>query len=201
MCYEKLKGETARLLRISFVHTDFDKEDPVNKKLTIADGRDGCGWTNGASRCSTALSVESGFAANHSGRMANHGGNDDGPGCFHEQKPPAEPVHLYGKTLQPHPYKRDDGAPGHAPGPAGDSDCCSVVGGVGTLNSPIRHIRSGRWKTHDAPANSKNTFGMAPGAFNTASYKLDGSTLTITSERNAGGEVANPTTWKLTRIE
>jgi hypothetical protein len=42
---------------------------------------------------------------------------------------------------------------------------------------------------------------MASGAFSTATYKLDGNTLTITQERNTAGPVANPTTWKLTRIE
>ncbi len=47
-------------------------------------------------------------------------------------------------------------------------------------------------------------FQLAPmrsGVFNTASYKLDGKTLTITQELNQTGPVANPTTWKLTRIE
>jgi len=42
---------------------------------------------------------------------------------------------------------------------------------------------------------------MAPGAFSTSSYKLDGKTLTITQERNVAGPVANPTTWKLARID
>jgi hypothetical protein len=36
----------------------------------------------------------------------------------------------------------------------------------------------------------------------TAAYKLDGKTLTITSERGFDGKpVENPTTWKLTRID
>jgi hypothetical protein len=51
------------------------------------------------------------------------------------------------------------------------------------------------------PLVAKNTAPMRSGAFNTASYKLDGKTLTITQESTGTGPVANPTTWKLTRIE
>jgi hypothetical protein len=43
---------------------------------------------------------------------------------------------------------------------------------------------------------------MKSGAFSTAAYKLDGKTLTITQDRGSDGKpVANPTTWKLTRID
>jgi hypothetical protein len=46
------------------------------------------------------------------------------------------------------------------------------------------------------------TAPMTPGAFSVSSYKLDGNTLTITQERGFDGKpVANPTTLKLTRIE
>ena len=49
---------------------------------------------------------------------------------------------------------------------------------------------------------ARGTPPMAPGAFATSSYKLDGKTLTITQERGFNGKpVENPTTWKLTRIE
>ena len=51
------------------------------------------------------------------------------------------------------------------------------------------------------PLVAKNTAPMRSGVFNTASYKLDGKTLTITQELNQTGPIANPTTWKLTRIE
>jgi len=55
---------------------------------------------------------------------------------------------------------------------------------------------------HHRPAAEMSDVGpMAPGAFSTAAYKLDGKTLTITSERNPAGPIENPTTWKLTRIE
>ena len=43
---------------------------------------------------------------------------------------------------------------------------------------------------------------MAPGVFSTAAYKVDGKTLMITQERGSDGKpIANPTTWKLTRID
>lgn len=49
---------------------------------------------------------------------------------------------------------------------------------------------------------ARGTRPMAPAAFSTSSYKLDGKTLTITQERGFNGKpVENPTTWKLTRIE
>jgi len=48
---------------------------------------------------------------------------------------------------------------------------------------------------------ARNNGAMASGAFSTAAYTVDGKTLTITQERNTAGPVANPTTWKLTRIE
>ena len=52
------------------------------------------------------------------------------------------------------------------------------------------------------PIAARGTRPMAPGAFSTSSYKLDGKTLTITQERGFNGKpVENPTTWKLTRIE
>jgi hypothetical protein len=52
------------------------------------------------------------------------------------------------------------------------------------------------------PVVARSPRPMAPGAFSTSSYKLDGKTLTITQERGFDGKpVANPTTLKLTRIE
>jgi len=75
-----------------------------------------------------------------------------------------------------------------------------AVFGTGlTAQSGTYEVAGGKLTTRTLVA--KNTFGMAPGAFTTSSYKLDGKTLTITPERNAAGPVANPTTWKLTRIE
>lgn len=51
------------------------------------------------------------------------------------------------------------------------------------------------------PVAAKNAAGMAPGAFNTWSYKLDGNTLWVTAERNQNGPIANPVTVKSVRVE
>jgi hypothetical protein len=51
------------------------------------------------------------------------------------------------------------------------------------------------------PVAAKNAAGMAPGAFTTWSYRLDGSTLWVTAERNQNGPIANPVTVKSVRVE
>jgi len=75
----------------------------------------------------------------------------------------------------------------------------AVYGTALSAQSGTYELAGGKLTTR--PVVAKNTFGMAPGASFTASYKLDGKTLTITSERNPAGLIENPTTWKLTRIE
>jgi hypothetical protein len=49
------------------------------------------------------------------------------------------------------------------------------------------------------PIVAKN--GVKPGSFNTADFKIEGNTLTITSKTNQDGPVANPMTIKLVRVE
>lgn len=51
------------------------------------------------------------------------------------------------------------------------------------------------------PMASKNPAAMAPGAFSTYSYKLDGDTLRLTAQKNQNGPIANPATIKAVRIE
>jgi hypothetical protein len=51
------------------------------------------------------------------------------------------------------------------------------------------------------PIAAKNAAVMAPGAFNTWSYKLVGDTLWVTAERNQNGPIANPVTVKCVRLE
>lgn len=68
-----------------------------------------------------------------------------------------------------------------------------------TAQSGTYEVAGGKLTTHAVVARGNGP--MAKGAFSTSSYKLEGKTLTITSERNVAGPVANPTTWKLTRIE
>ena len=51
------------------------------------------------------------------------------------------------------------------------------------------------------PIAAKNAAVMAPGAFTTWSYRLEGSTLRVTAERNQNGPIANPVTVKSVRVE
>ena len=69
-----------------------------------------------------------------------------------------------------------------------------------SAQSGTYEVASGKLTTRALVA--RGTAPMASAAFTTSSYKVDGKTLTITQERNAAGQpVANPTTWKLTRID
>lgn len=51
------------------------------------------------------------------------------------------------------------------------------------------------------PVAAKNAAAMAPGAFTTWSYRLEGGTLWVTAERNQNGPIANPVTVKSVRVE
>jgi hypothetical protein len=51
------------------------------------------------------------------------------------------------------------------------------------------------------PIAAKNPVAMAPGAFTTWSYRLEGSTLWVTAERNQNGPIVNPVTVKSVRVE
>jgi hypothetical protein len=51
------------------------------------------------------------------------------------------------------------------------------------------------------PIAAKNPAAMAPGAFTTWSYWLDGNTLWVTADRNQNGPIADPVTVKLVRVE
>lgn len=51
------------------------------------------------------------------------------------------------------------------------------------------------------PIAAKNPAAMVPGAFITYSFKLDGSTVWVTQQRNQNGPFANPFTIKAVRIE
>ena len=51
------------------------------------------------------------------------------------------------------------------------------------------------------PLAAKNPGVMASGNFATSSFKVEGSTLTLTSTGGQRGPAANPTTTKLTRVE
>jgi hypothetical protein len=51
------------------------------------------------------------------------------------------------------------------------------------------------------PVAAKNAAVMVPGAFTTWSYRLEGSTLWVTAERNQNGPIVNPVTVKCVRVE
>jgi hypothetical protein len=51
------------------------------------------------------------------------------------------------------------------------------------------------------PLVAKNPATMAPGAFVTYSYKLDGHTLWVTSQKDQNGPTVNPVTVKAVRVE
>jgi hypothetical protein len=51
------------------------------------------------------------------------------------------------------------------------------------------------------PVAAKNPAAMAPGAFTTWSYRLDGNTLWVTAERDQNGPIARPVTVKSVRVE
>jgi hypothetical protein len=51
------------------------------------------------------------------------------------------------------------------------------------------------------PLAAKNPAAMAPGAFVTYTYKLDGNTLLVTYQKDQNGPIVNPVTVKAVRIE
>lgn len=51
------------------------------------------------------------------------------------------------------------------------------------------------------PVAAKNPAAMAPGAFTTHTFRMQGDTLWVTDQRNQNGPIANPVTAKLVRIE
>ena len=69
------------------------------------------------------------------------------------------------------------------------------VGEAGTYEVAGGHAMTMR------PLVAKNPAAMAPGAFTTYSYKLDGDTLWVTFQKNQNGPIANPVTVKAVRVE
>lgn len=51
------------------------------------------------------------------------------------------------------------------------------------------------------PVVAKSPSAMAPGAFTTYSYRLDGNTLWVTFQKNQNGPIVNPPTIKAVRVE
>ena len=184
------------------VHRDYDKEAPVNKKLTLAV----------AATAAAGLMALVGAPLLSQSRAASQPTiqgvwriteiTTTGPNAS-TNKSPQPSLYIY--TARHYSLIRVNGTtarpdlPQDQQATATAAQLLAVFGTGLTAQSGTYEVAGGKLTTR--PLVAKNTFAMAPGAFTTSSYKLDGTTLTITPERNAAGPVANPTTWKLTRIE
>jgi hypothetical protein len=184
------------------VHKDFDKEDPVNKKLrlgVVATAVAGLMALVGA-----PLFAQSGAAS----QSTIHGVwqvtevTTTGPNASTNSSPQPS---LYIFTPKHYSIVRVNGTMARPDLPqdqttATAAQLLAVYGNNAfTAQSGTYEVAGGKLTTRAVVA--KNTAPMRSGAFNTASYKLDGKTLTVTQESNATGPIANPTTWRLTRIE
>jgi hypothetical protein len=184
------------------VHQDFDKEDRMNKKLTltvVATAVAGLMALVGApllsqSRAASEPTIQGVW------RVAEV--TTTGPTASTNKSPQPS---LYIFTARHYSLMRVNGTTARPDLPqdqvakATAAQLLAVYGTALSAQSGTYELAGGKLTTR--PVVAKNTFGMAPGASFTASYKLDGKTLTITSERNPAGPIENPTTWKLTRIE
>ena len=184
------------------VHKNFDKEDHVNKKLMLAVAATavaGLMALVGApllsqSRAASQETLQGVWRITETTTTGKDAATN---------KSPQPSLYIY--TARHYSVARVNGTTARPTLPAADypkataAQLLAVFGTVLSANSGTYEVAGGKLTMRALVA--KNTGGMASGAFFTAPYKLDGKTLTITSERNPAGPVANPTTWKLTRIE
>ena len=176
------------------VHKNFDKEAPVNKKLTLAVAATavaGLMALVGApllsqSRAASQSTIQGVWRITEvtTTRPNASTNNSPQPGLYIFTAKHYSIVRVNGTTARPY-------LPADQTTKATAAQLLAVYGPY-CLHSPIRHIRTGRWKLTTRPLVSKNTAPMALGVFNTSSYKLDGKTLTITPELNQNGPIANP---------
>lgn len=184
------------------VHKNFDKEDRMNQKLTlavVATAVAGLVALVGAplfsqSRAASQPTIQGVWRITE---VATTGPNAS------TNKSPQPSLYIF--TARHYSLIRINGTtarpdlPQDQQATATAAQLLAVFGTGLTAQSGTYEVAGGKLTTR--PLVAKNTFAMASGAFSTASYMLDGTTLTITSEGTATGPVANPTTWKLTRIE
>jgi hypothetical protein len=185
------------------VHQDFDKEDHVNKKITLA----------------VAATAVFGLLALVGAPLLSQSGAASQPtiqGVWQiteltttgkdasTNKSPQPSLYIF--TAKHYSIARVNGTAPRPNLPAADypkataAQLLAAWGPSGfAAQSGTYEVAGGKLTTRAIVA--RGTGPMAPGAFSTSSYKLDGKTLTITQERNQNGPVENPTTWKLTRIE
>jgi len=205
MCYEILIGETVKKLQIfnRVVHKNFDKEDPVNKKLMLAVAAvavAGLMALVGApllsqSKAASQETIQGVWRITEVTTTGKDAATNKNP----------QPG-LYIFTARHYSIARVNGTTARATLPAADypkataAQLLAAWGPSGfAAQSGTYELAGGKLTTRAIV--SRGTGPMAPGAFSTSSYKLDGKTLTITPERNQNGPTENPTTSKLTRIE
>ena len=94
----------------------------------------------------------------------------------------------------------------HSPGPRPNIDVTRATADeLRQAWGPVV-AEAGNYETHGTTVTmravvAKNPAVMAPGAFVTYSYRLAGDTLWLTPQRDQRGEVTNPPTVKLVRVE
>jgi hypothetical protein len=185
------------------VHQDFDKEDRMNKKITLAVAATavaGLMALVGApllsqSRAASEPTIQGVW------RVAEV--TTTGPNASNNSSPQPS---LYIFTARHYSLMRVNGTTARPDLPVDQEKSATAAQLLAVFGNSALSAQAGTYEVAGGKLTTRalvarGTAAMAPGAFSTASYKLDGKTLTITSERNATGPVANPTTWKLTRIE
>jgi hypothetical protein len=186
------------------VHKDFDKEDHVNKKITLAVAATAVAGL--MALVGAPLLSQSGAASKPTiqGVWRITEVTTTGPNAS-TNKSPQPSLYIY--TAKHYSIIRVNGttprpdlrAPDYPKATA--AQLLAVWGPSAFAGQAGTYELAGGKLTTRAIA-ARGTRPMASGAFSTSSYKLDGKTLTITQERGFNGKpVENPTTWKLTRIE
>lgn len=82
---------------------------------------------------------------------------------------------------------------------ASTAELLAVDGNAFTAMSGTYELAGDRLTTRATVATRNGP--MSPGSFQTLSFTLDSSTLVLTNAETNQGPVANPTTWKLVRLE
>lgn len=185
------------------VHQDFDKEDHVNKKLTLAVAATAVAGLmalvgapllsqSGAASQPTLQGVWQVTEVTTTGKDAS------------TNKSPQPSLYIY--TAKHYSIVRVNGTKARPdlpedPTKATAAQLLANWGPSGfAAQAGTYEVDGGKLTLR--PIAARGTRPMAKGAFSTSSYKLDGKTLTITQERGFNGKPPeNPTTWKLTRIE
>jgi hypothetical protein len=184
------------------VHKDFDKEDPVNKKLKLAVVATAVAGL--LALIGAPLFAQSGAASQSTiqGVWRVTEVTTTGPNASTNKSPQPSQYIFTPKHFSLIRINATTARPDlpQDPTTATAAQLLAMYGTALSAQSGTYEVAGGKLTTRAVVA--KGNVPMAPGAISTSSYKLDGKTLTITSERGFDGKpVENPTTWKLTRID